>query len=139
MRRVHVEHMADPQPVKQHPQRREMQFHGRPGKPLPLWPRQARRFDISSDVGRFHEGKVQRSSALAPIRKPTGCLVIRPPLVLVLVIRGEEAEEPLRRFLIQKNTAGNFAASPASERGSLKGIKCIAVSYYEIDRSGATR
>ena len=35
MRRVHVEHMADHQPVKQHPQRRQVLFHGRLGKPCP--------------------------------------------------------------------------------------------------------
>jgi hypothetical protein len=56
--------MADHEPVKQHPQRREMLFHGRLGKPCPAVPlRSPQHFNVCGDVRRFHVGQAENRHA----------------------------------------------------------------------------
>jgi hypothetical protein len=111
------QHMADHEPVKQHPQRREALFHRGLGKPLPLRFRKSEHFNIDGDVRRFHAGQVEQSPALAPVRKPAGGFVLRPPRVPVADVRGEEPEEPLRRLFVRRKHGGGLTARAARPRG----------------------
>jgi hypothetical protein len=80
-------------------------------KALPF--RQTQHFDIGGDVGRFHRTQVDQSSALAPVGKPAGGLVIGPPRVAVADMRREEAEEPLRGFFMgEKKRRGVLPPGP---------------------------
>ncbi len=116
MRRVHGDHMADDQPVKKHPQRRQMLLHRGLENACP--PGYGRPNISTCDVGRFQVGQVEQPPALAPIRQSTCSLVICPPRIAVTDARGEETKKRSAAPSRGRHTAG-FGASPASESGSL--------------------
>lgn len=101
MRRIHVDYLADDEPVEEHSYRGQVLLYGRFCKSL------TEALDIPRDMHGLHVRQVVHAALGAEFRKLAGRVVIGPPRVLVLDVRCEEIEEALRRpSLVKKQGRG---------------------------------
>jgi len=109
VRRVHVDNLADHEPIKQHAYRGQALLYGRFGESR----KQA--LHIARDMDGLYMRQLAHAPFGAESRELTRGIVIGSPCVLVTDIRGEEIEEPLRRLrLLKKQRRGGPLLPSAS-------------------------
>jgi hypothetical protein len=97
VRRIHINDLANDEPVNEHADCSKAPLYRRFGKAL------AKALDVARDIHGLHVRQIVHTTALrAEFQNLTGRAVVRPPRVLVPDVRCEEIEESLGRPLLSE-------------------------------------